>query len=177
MNLYSVLEIDKTATDKDIKKAYRKLALKWHPDKNPDNKEAIHKFREIQTAYEVLVDKNKRRKYDMMSMTEQIELHSFIKECIKNAPPAYKNIYNIFSNIIYENENDLEKDINNLDIKNIYNKIKTTLYSNNFINVVNTLFNINESKEEDYEYVYEYKTIDELKDYNKNDYQIISSIP
>ena len=63
---YEVLGLTKEATEKDIKKAYRKLAFKWHPDKNPENKkEAEEKFKEINEAYSVLSDPDKRRQYDM----------------------------------------------------------------------------------------------------------------
>lgn len=62
---YEILGISKDAAESDIKKAYRKLALKWHPDKNPDNKEeAEAKFKSIAEAYEVLSDKEKRDVYD-----------------------------------------------------------------------------------------------------------------
>ncbi|XP_047424241.1 dnaJ homolog subfamily B member 6b isoform X2 [Mugil cephalus] len=62
---YQILGVQKNATQEDIKKAYRKLALKWHPDKNPDNKdEAEKKFKELSEAYEVLSDENKRNIYD-----------------------------------------------------------------------------------------------------------------
>ncbi|XP_033127683.1 dnaJ homolog subfamily B member 6-like isoform X3 [Anneissia japonica] len=62
---YEVLGVSKTATAEDIKKAYRKLALRWHPDKNPSNKEeAANKFKEISAAYEVLSDANKKNIYD-----------------------------------------------------------------------------------------------------------------
>jgi molecular chaperone DnaJ len=58
------LGLNKTATEKDIKAAFRKLARKYHPDVNPGNKSAEEKFKEINSAYEVLSDSDKRRKYD-----------------------------------------------------------------------------------------------------------------
>jgi molecular chaperone DnaJ len=61
---YDLLGITKTATDDDIKKSFRKLAQKYHPDKNPDNPEAEEKFKTINEAYEVLSDPEKRRNYD-----------------------------------------------------------------------------------------------------------------
>lgn len=63
---YEVLGVDKGADDATIKKAYRKLAMKYHPDRNPDNKEAEEKFKEIGEAYEVLSDADKRAAYDRM---------------------------------------------------------------------------------------------------------------
>ena len=62
--LYDLLEISPDATDADIKKAYRRLAVKYHPDKNPGNAEAGEKFKEIAKAYEVLSDSEKRARYD-----------------------------------------------------------------------------------------------------------------
>src|SRR5207249_8955836 len=61
---YSSLAVAKTATDKEIKQAYRKLARKHHPDVNPNDKSAEAKFKEINEAYEVLGDPAKRKKYD-----------------------------------------------------------------------------------------------------------------
>ncbi|XP_017892973.1 dnaJ homolog subfamily B member 6-like isoform X2 [Ceratina calcarata] len=65
VDYYKVLEVQRTASSGDIKKAYRKLALRWHPDKNPENlEEANRRFKEISEAYEVLIDEKKRRVYD-----------------------------------------------------------------------------------------------------------------
>lgn len=64
IDYYKILGLDKNATQDEIKKAYRKLARKYHPDINPNNKEAEHKFKEINEANEVLADPDKRKKYD-----------------------------------------------------------------------------------------------------------------
>ena len=62
---YSVLGLDKNASTEDIKRSFKKLAKKWHPDKNPNNaEEATRKFKEVSEAYKVLVDVEKRRIYD-----------------------------------------------------------------------------------------------------------------
>jgi len=61
---YSILGVEKTASEKEIKRAYRKLALKFHPDKNPDDKDAEEKFKDISEAYRVLSDKDLRQRYD-----------------------------------------------------------------------------------------------------------------
>lgn len=61
---YELLEVSKTASDAEIKKAYRKLAMKYHPDRNPGDASAEEKFKEIQNAYSILSDKQKRQAYD-----------------------------------------------------------------------------------------------------------------
>ena len=63
-NYYELLEVNRNASDAEIKKAYRKLAMKYHPDRNPDDTSAEEKFKEVQKAYEVLSDKQKRAAYD-----------------------------------------------------------------------------------------------------------------
>ena len=61
---YEILGVSKSATKKELKNAYRKLAVKYHPDKNPDNKEAEEKFKEAAEAYDVLSNDEKRQRYD-----------------------------------------------------------------------------------------------------------------
>ncbi len=61
---YEVLGVSRDASEEELKKSYRKLAMKWHPDRNPDNPQAEDKFKEAKEAYEVLTDANKRAAYD-----------------------------------------------------------------------------------------------------------------
>src|SRR5436309_15739259 len=61
---YEVMGVQRGASDEEIKKAYRGLARKYHPDRNPGDKEAERKFKEVQDAYDVLSDKKKRAQYD-----------------------------------------------------------------------------------------------------------------
>ena len=61
---YEVLGVNRDASEDDVKKAYRKLAMKYHPDRNPDSKEAEDKFKEAKEAYEILSDGQKRAACD-----------------------------------------------------------------------------------------------------------------
>jgi len=84
---YKILGVSRNAADSDIKSAYRKLAMKYHPDKNPGNKEAESKFKEINEAYEVLSDTQKRKLYDSLGENWQ-EGQNF------QPPPDFKNYGN-----------------------------------------------------------------------------------
>lgn len=64
MDYYAVLGVGSTATEEEIKKAYRKLAMAYHPDRNPGDKEVVTKFRQVQEAYDTLFDLNKRARYN-----------------------------------------------------------------------------------------------------------------
>ncbi len=68
---YQILGVDKKATTEEIKRAYRKLAMKYHPDRNPGNKSAEEKFKEINEANEVLSDPKKRQRYDQLGSSYQ----------------------------------------------------------------------------------------------------------
>jgi curved DNA-binding protein len=68
---YKILGVDRKANEDEIKKAYRKLALKYHPDRNPDDKQSEDKFKEINEAYQVLSDSEKRARYDQLGDSYQ----------------------------------------------------------------------------------------------------------
>ncbi len=67
---YSILGVSRNATEEEIKKRYRELAIKYHPDRNPNNKEAEEKFKEISEAYSVLIDPKKRAQYDQFGTVD-----------------------------------------------------------------------------------------------------------
>ncbi|XP_070698875.1 dnaJ (Hsp40) homolog, subfamily C, member 5 gamma b [Pempheris klunzingeri] len=82
-SLYKVLGLEKGASQEDIKKAYRKLALKHHPDKNPDNPEAAEKFKVINNANSILSDENKRKIYDEYGSMGLYVAEQFGEESVK----------------------------------------------------------------------------------------------
>ena len=67
---YEILGVSKTAEEREIKKAYKRLAMKYHPDRNQGDKEAEAKFKEIKEAYEVLTDSQTRAAYDQYGLAE-----------------------------------------------------------------------------------------------------------
>ncbi|MCC8180390.1 MAG: molecular chaperone DnaJ [Planctomycetes bacterium] len=87
---YTVLGVDRSATQDDIKKAYRKLAMKYHPDRNPGDKAAEDKFKEAAEAYEVLHDENKRKRYDQFG-------HEGVSGPDGQGAPNFSSFEDIFS--------------------------------------------------------------------------------
>ena len=85
---YEVLGVSKNATDEEIKKAYRKIAMANHPDTHPDDKDAEERFKEASEAYEVLSDKTKRQNYDQFGFAG-----------VEGAAGGYQNVYRDFSDI------------------------------------------------------------------------------
>ena len=71
-DFYKLLGVSKNASEPEIKKSYRKMAMKYHPDKNPDNKEAEEKFKEINEAHQVLSDPEKRAQIGRASCRERV---------------------------------------------------------------------------------------------------------
>lgn len=87
---YDVLGVSKNATGEELKKAYRKMALKYHPDKNPDDKASEEKFKEAAEAYEVLSDENKRSRYDRFG-------HAGVGGAAGGGASHFTNVDDIFS--------------------------------------------------------------------------------
>lgn len=84
INPYTVLEVNENADISEIKSAYRKLSMKYHPDKNPEDKVAEEKFKEISFAWSILSDEEKRRKYDEIGNTNFIGLDDEAKKVFKS---------------------------------------------------------------------------------------------
>jgi len=112
MDLYSILGVSKNASQSDIKKAYRTLAKKYHPDKNKDNKEAEKKFKEINAAYEILGNEEKRKEYDFN------ESHGNYKTSFRgNGYSQEFDIDDIFSSFFHTSYEDYFSKNINLDIE------------------------------------------------------------
>ncbi|HHT9130969.1 MAG TPA: molecular chaperone DnaJ [Candidatus Tripitaka californicus] len=96
---YSILEVDRNASHEDIKKAYRKMALKYHPDRNPGNKEAEEYFKKAAEAYEVLGDPEKKQRYDTYGREglKGYDVHGFT-----NFDDIFEHFSDIFGGSIFE---------------------------------------------------------------------------
>lgn len=124
MNLYKILELNDNATEEEIKKAYRRLALKYHPDKCQDNN-AREKFQEINYAYNILINSETRNKYN--SIDKKNDFHSFISKVYNKEDINWSEELKKFGiNITNKNLFNIGEMINNL---NLFELIK--FFSNN----------------------------------------------
>lgn len=165
MNLYNYLNLDQSASPKDIKKAYRNLARLYHPDKNIENKEFYEsKFKEIAFAYEILGNEESKKEYDESLTTNDTPFNLLVKLLSKNE--YYNKI--IDNEIIIEMISKLYGDPNELFLK-----IKENFNNYNFVEILNILnfkkekslnieYNLSLSLDDIYEIKYKELTIKRL---------------
>ncbi len=103
MDYYKVLGVAHSATNNEIKAAYRKLALKYHPDRNPDNKQAEDKFKEATQAYEILSDTKKRTQYDQFGHAEPGGMGGGTNYTDMNMEDIFENFGDIFGSMFGSN--------------------------------------------------------------------------
>ncbi|OOM11698.1 chaperone protein DnaJ [Clostridium saccharobutylicum] len=139
---YKILNISKNATNDEIKKAFRSLAKKYHPDRNQDDKESLRKFQEVNEAYEVLSKEDSRKKYDQEIFKENNKNKEANKrnsqsnndnkkyqdkgESIENLNKYFENFFGFSAN-----NNDINKD----KLKNEKNPIDTSKMFESFFNI------------------------------------------
>ena len=104
MNYYEILEITENADVSQIKKKYRKLAMKYHPDKNSGNEEAVKKFREITQAYEILGNEKKRKEYDYKRKNENNKIKK-----TKNVKNKFSGNNFSFGKEFFKNSKEMKK--------------------------------------------------------------------
>ena len=92
-NYYEILGVDKSSSPEEIKKAYRKIAMKYHPDKNPDDKVAEEKFKEAAEAYSILGDQSKRDKYDRFGTTDGNSFSFSMEDIFGNFGDIFGDIF------------------------------------------------------------------------------------
>ncbi|MHC1748121.1 MAG: J domain-containing protein [Cellulosilyticaceae bacterium] len=137
-NLYQLLGVETTATQEEVKKAYRKLAKKYHPDVNPNNEKAETLFKDITKAYEILGDETKRKQYDSQRQQNSNQNKSSgqkdnktTKETSRRQQTAETmNIQKEFESFFGFNPNSKEATIK----KQTINPMDTTNLFNNFFN-------------------------------------------
>ena len=127
--LYDILGVKSNATESELKKAYRKLSMKWHPDKNPNNvEESTQKFNDIAEAYEVLSNTQKRKQYDIFGSSNN-QSHNNV-----NAEEIFKHFFNMnnFDDLLSSRFNSLN--INNSFSTNINTNFSQNVSTQTFIN-------------------------------------------
>jgi len=149
---YKILECNKYSTQEEIKKSYKKLALKYHPDKNKDDENCKNIFQEITEAYNILGNEEKRKKYDMFGIDDgEIQ---FDEDPFKVFNNIFHEHLNQFKNMHYENNFDIGniiQELSGMNLNNIFDipKVHVQVHSmdtqNNFSNILNEFGKINEN--------------------------------
>lgn len=112
---YKILGINKDATEEEIKTAYRKLAMKYHPDKNPDDKESDIKFKEVTEAYDTLYDKHKRKQYDIYGQSiNSSDFSDLFRSVRYNYQPRPKRPPPIVVNVAIDLEDIIDRKLINI---------------------------------------------------------------
>lgn len=127
---YKILEVNRTATQAEIKKSYRRLAMLYHPDRNKNNPKAEERFKEIAEAYAVLSDVDKRQKYDQISgYQSQQTSTSYDSESYRHTGSWYNEDYSDDEDL-YEEPQDSSKFSE--FFKNFFSRFKSSRYSDNY---------------------------------------------
>ena len=135
---YKILELNKNATNEEIKKAYKKLALKYHPDKNIENKKFCEeKFKDISEAYQIVGDKDKRYKYDNLGCDTELTPEDIINifglfkkpanvfsDVFETIPKEYQEVSHNIMNYFFENKEEFNEDLNSFNFTKIFRTIK-----------------------------------------------------
>ena len=159
-NLYDILDVPSNASINEIKKSYKKLVIKWHPDKHINDTNNIknieEKFRNIQIAYEILSDVDRKNKYDLMTDSDKTHLFDTFKTYFSTYH-SFDKYYNSFINLFYNgDETDLKNDFNKFNFNNIYHNLihKLTENTDVIFNNCNIEYTLNVSLEDKYNDLY-----------------------
>lgn len=133
MDYYKILGLNKNCSDKDIKKSYKKLALQWHPDRNPQNPEqSKKKFQQISEAYRILSDKKLRKQYDL---GEEINMDS----------SSIHDPFDIFESF-FNNDSMFFDNFNKNNYNNFNNRFQNNFFSYNSNNYSNSSYSSRSEK-------------------------------
>jgi DnaJ-class molecular chaperone len=184
MDFYEILNVPIDASTTLIKKQYRKLAVKWHPDKNPINKknEAEEKFKQISMAYQILSDPDKREEYNKLNIGKKQELFDLIKSISKSL------INEKMVKFFYEREEDFYTDVNKMNLDKVISKMRNKIMKSSiedifshFLNQTATNRQVNSSSDNNSFIDQDSETLEDFKEQDSEseyvDYQEYDILP